>query len=211
MSAQATFRNGCAALSPGDLTRARTDGITGPAACGVHGLGESGIHHDPLARFALASSGSAPAALPWALATGALSCCRPLVGRLRACGRLPSGGRRHGEQHSRGSRTERFRNGRIGMAMISSVVSLPRGGKATALSAGRRSSLIEFFPRDRGPLTVDSPRPGCGRPGEEFHVEPSRRIEPRAAGNSRSAGGLGVRGRGILEGAARRSTWNPTA
>ena len=92
--------------------------------------------HDPLARFALASSGGAPAALPWALATGAVSRCSPLAGRLRACGRLPSGGRRHGEQHSRGSQTERLRNGRIGMAMISSVVSLPRGGKASALSAG---------------------------------------------------------------------------
>ena len=145
--------------------------------------------HDPLARFAPASSGSAPAELPWALATGAVSCCSLLAGRLLACGRLPSGGSRHGEQHSRGSQTERFLNGRIGMAMISSVVSLPRGGKASALSAGRRSSLIEFFPRDRGPLTVDSPRPGCGRPGEEFHVEPSRRIEPRAAGNPRPAGG----------------------
>ena len=108
VSAQATFRNGCAALGPGDLTRARPAGITGPAACGVHGL-ESGIHRDPLARFAPASSGSAPAALPWALATGAVSCCSLLAGHLRASGRLPSGGHRHGEQHSRGSQTERFR------------------------------------------------------------------------------------------------------
>jgi len=188
VSAQATFRNGCAALSPGDLTRARTDGITGPAACGVNGL-ESGIHHDPLARFAPASSGSAPAALPWALAAGAVSCCSLLAGHLRACGRLSSGGRRHGEQHSRGSQTERFRKWahRHGHNLFRGQPPARRQSQRTVCA--RRSSLREFFPRDRGPLTVDSPRPGCGRPGEEFHVEPSRQIEPRAAGNPRSAGG----------------------
>ena len=67
---------------------------------------------DPLARFALASSAcDAPAALPSALATGAVRCHSPLAGRLRTCGRLASsGGRRRGEQHSGCSQTGRFRN-----------------------------------------------------------------------------------------------------
>jgi hypothetical protein len=91
--------------------------------------------------------------LPWALATGALSCCSPLAGRLRACGRLASGGSHHGEQHSRGSQTERFQNGRIGMAMISSVVSLPRGGKACALSAGPK--VVSHRILSKGPWAVN--------------------------------------------------------
>ena len=199
VSAQATFRNGCAALSPGDLTRARTDGITGPAACGVHGLGESGIHHDPLARFALASSGSAPAALPWALATGALSCCSPLAGRLRACGRLPSGGRRHGEQHSRGSQTERFRNERIGMAMISSLVSLPRGGKACALSA---SPKVVSHILSKGPWAVNGRQSRDQAAGGWVRSSTWNRADgssPAQPATHVQPAGLGVRGRGILE------------
>ena len=115
--------------------------------------------HDPLARFALASSGGAPAALPWALATGAVSRCRPPAGRLRTYGRLPSGGRRHGEPHSRGS-PERFRNGRIGMAMICSVVSLPHGGKACALS--KSPKVVSHRILSKGPWAVNGRQSATG-------------------------------------------------
>jgi hypothetical protein len=132
------------------------------------GLVRAAFTDDPLARFALASSGSASATLPWALVTGAVSRCRPPGGRLRACGRLPSGGRRHGEQHSRGSQTERFRNGRIGMAMISSVVSLPRGGKACALSTSPK--VVSHRILSKEPWAVS------GRPSATRLREAGRRV-----------------------------------
>jgi len=170
------------------LTRARTDGITGPVRVESTGLRAAftatrsrGSRRRHLAARRPRCRGRSP------LERSAAAACWPdTCAPLAACLRADTVTASNTAVAARPSASE---NGRIGMAIISSVVSLPRGGKASALSAARRSSLREFFPRDRGQLTVDSPRPGCGRPGEEFHVEPSRRIEPRAAGNPRSAGG----------------------
>src|SRR6266403_23254 len=129
---------------------------------------------DPLAKFALASSGDAPAALPWALELERSAATAPW---LDACAPVAA---RQGASEG-------------GASAWGAVANPAHFGQA------RRSSVVEFFPRHRGRPRVEGARPGgFGRSDEGFHVEQIGRIEPRAAAfrtgpGRRSRGPAGLR------------------
>jgi hypothetical protein len=112
-------------LGPGGLSRARLDRITRFAARGVHGL-ENGIHRRP-ARQVQAGLiyGRRAGRVALGARTGAVSCHTPWRDACARVGVLVLGGR--------------LRGGQLGCSTqsgISFVVSLGRGGKSFALSAG---------------------------------------------------------------------------
>ena len=138
---------------------------------------------DPLARFALASSGCEAPQPP-----GRTPACR--------CPLLASGGRRRGRQLGHSSQTDRSRNraqrhGRELRPVRGAAANPARSRQA------RRPSVMEFLPARRGPSVVDGLRPGfLGRPGEGFHVEQGGRTEPRAVSSWAQPEALGYAGPG---------------
>jgi len=154
----------------GRLSRARTDGVTGFVARGVHGLHENGIHRPArqvragviwvrrAGRVALGtrtlerSAATAPWPDAWVCAAAWLWADVVAANSTAAAARQ--------------SASEMWR---IGMAMISSVVSLGRGGKSCALSVGpkvlgRRWSAVRD-PADSGGRVKGSTWNRCGRVG----------------------------------------------
>jgi hypothetical protein len=172
-----------ATLGPGDLSCARSDGITGFAARGVPGL-ESAIHRRPARRIpAGVVWGRSPGGVALGARTGAVSRHSSLAGRLRARGRQAAGGCARGELDTadKQSASEMWRTG---MAGISFVVSLGRGGRPRVLSAGQK--LLSHRIPSKAPWAVDGRR-SCDQAASgdrvkgstsngvcaEFHVEPN--------------------------------------
>ena len=141
----------------GVLSRARTDGITGFAARGVHGLHENGIHRPArqvragviwvrrAGRVALGtrtlerSAATAPWPDAWVCAAAWLWADVVAANSTAAAARQ--------------SASEMWR---IGMDMISSVVSLGRGGKSGALSGGAKVRSQRIL--SKAPWAVDGRR-----------------------------------------------------
>jgi len=171
------------ATGPGGLSRARSDGITGFAARGVPGL-ESAIPRRPARRIpAGAGWGRSPGGVPRPLALDRSAATAPwpdayapVAARLRtdalAANRTQQPNRAPPKMWS------------IGMAGISFVVSLGRGGRPRVLSTGPK--LLSHRIPSKAPWAVNGRR-SCDQAASEdrvkgstsngvcaaFHVEPN--------------------------------------
>jgi hypothetical protein len=199
------------ATGPGGLSRARSDGITGFAARGVPGL-ENAIPRRPARRIpAGVVWGRSPGGVASGARTGSASRHSSLAGRLRARGRQASGGCARGEQHTaaKQSASEMWP---IGMAGISFVVSLGRGGRPRVPSTGQK--LLSHRIPSKAPWAVNGRR-SCDQTASgdrvkgstsngvcaAFHVEPngSRAVALRS-------GSVGERTHGAR---SEWSAWHP--